>query len=96
LEELLKLNARLGKTPFTAMGVTKNYVSMVHIDRDVLHAVISWFIQSIFYFYFLFLLFPFYEFSLRFKLCLCEFFARDVADTGKFVFPGLACSFDLD
>jgi hypothetical protein len=31
-EELPKLKARLGKTPFTAMGVTKNYVFAAHTD----------------------------------------------------------------
>jgi hypothetical protein len=44
LEELPKFKACLGKTPFTAMGVTKNYVSAVHTDRDVVHSVIFWFI----------------------------------------------------
>jgi hypothetical protein len=38
------------RLPFTAMGVTKNYVSSAHMDRDVLHSVISWFIQGILYF----------------------------------------------
>jgi len=78
----------LGSSSEHASGVTKNYVSVVHMDRDVLHSVISWFIQSIFYFCSVFLLLPFYEFSFRFKLCLCAFFAGDVVDTGKFVFPG--------
>ncbi|CAM6074878.1 unnamed protein product [Sphagnum tenellum] len=62
-EELPKLRARLGKTPFTAMGVTRNYVSAAHTDRDVLHSVISWFIRG------------------------------DVADAGKFVFPGFSLFF---
>jgi hypothetical protein len=87
-EELLKLKARLRKTPFTTMGVTKNYVSMVPMDQDVLHFVISWFIRGILYFRSVFLLLPFYEFPLRFKLCLRGFFAEDVVDAGKFVFLG--------
>ncbi len=49
-EDLPKLKARLRKMPFTAMGVTKNYVSLTHTNRDVLHSVISWFIRSILYF----------------------------------------------
>jgi hypothetical protein len=49
-EELLKLKVRLEKTPFTDMGVTKNYVFAAHMDRDILHFVISWFIRSILYF----------------------------------------------
>jgi hypothetical protein len=92
-EKLPKLKARFGNTPFTTMGVTKNYVSIAHTDRDVLHSMISWFIRGIFYFYFVFLLLPFYEFSLRFKLCLCGFFIRDGADAGKFVFPGFSLFF---
>jgi len=43
-EKLPKLKACFGKTPFTIMGVTKNYVSLTHTDRDILHFVISWFI----------------------------------------------------
>jgi hypothetical protein len=86
LEELFKLKVRLRKTPFIAMGVTKNYVFVAHTNRDVLHSVISWFIRGILYFHYVLLLFPFYEFSLRFKLCLRGFFARDVVDAGKFVF----------
>jgi hypothetical protein len=58
-EELPKLRARLGKTPFTAMGVTRNYVSAAHTDRDVLHSVISWFIRGILYFPSVFLIFSF-------------------------------------
>ncbi len=87
-EQLPKLKVCLGKTPFIAMGVTKNYVFVVHTDRDVLHSMISWFIEGILYFYYVFLLFPFNEFSLRFKLCLAPFFVGDVADARKFVFPG--------
>ncbi len=56
-EELPKLKAHLGKTSFTAMGVTKNYVSAAHTDRDVLHSLISWFIQGIVYFPSVFLVF---------------------------------------
>jgi len=43
-QELLKLKARLGKMSFIAMGVTKNYVSAAHTNRNVLHSTISWFI----------------------------------------------------
>jgi hypothetical protein len=46
------------------MGVTKNYVFAAHTDWDVLHFVISWFIQGILYFRSLFFLLPFYEFCL--------------------------------
>ncbi len=92
-EELLKLKVRLRKMPSTAMGVTKNYVSAAHTNRNILHSVISWFIQGIFYFCFVFLLLPFYEFSFRFKLCLCGFFTGDVADAEKFVFPGFSLFF---
>jgi hypothetical protein len=56
-KELPKLTARLGKTPFTAMGVTKNYVSAAHTDRDVLHSVIFWFIRGILYISSVFLIF---------------------------------------
>jgi hypothetical protein len=59
-EELLKFKARLKKMPFTAMGVIKNYVSFAHTDQDILHSVISWFIQGILYFPFVFLVFSFY------------------------------------
>jgi hypothetical protein len=75
------------------MGVTKNYVSPAHTDRDVLRSMISWFIRSILYFQSLFLLLPFYEFCFGFKLCLCEFFAGDMADARKFVFPGFSLFF---
>jgi hypothetical protein len=75
------------------MGVTKNYVSAAHTDRDVLHSVISWFIQGILYFPSVFLILPFYQFCFRFKLCLCEYFVGDVVDAGKFVFPGFSLFF---
>lgn len=71
-KELPKLKARLGKTPFTTMGVTKNYVFATHTNRDVLYSVISWFIRNIIYFPFVFLVFPFYKFCFRFILCLCD------------------------
>jgi len=75
------------------MGITKNYVFARHMDRNVLHSVISWFIRGILYFWSLFLLLPFYEFCLGFNLCFCEFFIRDVADAGKFVFPDFGLFF---
>jgi hypothetical protein len=39
-EELPKLKACFGKMSFTPMGVTRNYVSTAHTNRDVLHSVI--------------------------------------------------------
>ncbi len=71
-KELPKLKARLEKTPFTAMGVTKNYVSTAHTNRNVPCSVISWFIRGILYFPSVFFVFPFYQFCFRFILCLCD------------------------
>jgi hypothetical protein len=39
-KKLPKLKARFEKTSFIIMGVTKNYVSTAHMDRDVLHSMI--------------------------------------------------------
>jgi hypothetical protein len=59
-EELPELKACFEKTLFTIMGVTNNYVFVAHTDRDVLHFVISWFIQGIIYFRSIFLVLPFF------------------------------------
>ncbi len=91
-KELPKLKARLGKTPFTAMGVTKNYVSVAHTNRDILYSVISWFIRNIIYFPFVFLVFPFYQFCFRFILCLCDPF-QGMWRVWGFVFLGFSLFF---
>jgi hypothetical protein len=95
-EKLPKLKARLGKTLFTAMGVTKNYVSAAHTDRDVLHSAISWFIQGILYFPSIFLVFPFYQFCFRFMLCLCDPFQGTWQMWGNLFSLVLACSSNLN
>jgi len=96
LEKLPKLKARLGKTSFTTMGVTKNYVSAAHTDRDVLHSLISWFIRGILYFPFIFLVLPFYPFCFRFILCLCDPFQGTWRMWGNLFSLVLVCSSDLD
>ncbi len=95
-KELPKLRVRLGKTPFTAMGVTRNYVSAAHTDRDVLHSVISWFIRGIFYFSSVFFIFPFYLFCFRFILCLCDPFQGTWQMPGNLFSLVLAYFSDLD
>jgi hypothetical protein len=95
-KELPKLTTRLGKTPFTAMGVTRNYVSAAHTDRNVLHFVISWFIRGILYFPSVFLIFPSYPFCFRFILCLCDPFQGTRRMRGNLFSLVLACSSNLD
>jgi hypothetical protein len=95
-EKLFKFKARLEKTPFTTMGVTKNYVSAAHIDRDVMHSVISWFIRGILYFPSVFLIFPFYQFCFKFILCLCDPFQVTWRMRGNLFSLVLACSSNLD
>lgn len=64
-KELPKQEARLKKTSFITMGVTNNYVFTGHMDRYVLHFVISWFIKDIFTFD----VFPYFALDLNFVSC---------------------------
>jgi len=75
------------------MGVTKNYVSAAHTDRNVLHSVISWFIRDILYFPFVFLVFSLLSVLFQVHSVFVWSFPRDVADVGKFVFPGFSLFF---
>jgi hypothetical protein len=37
---------RIGRSCFAAMAVTENYQATLHIDRDLLNSVISWFLEG--------------------------------------------------
>jgi hypothetical protein len=95
-EELPKLTACLEKMPFTAMGVTKNYVYAAHTDRDVLHSVISWFIRDIFTSHLFSLFFSFYQFCFMFIVCLCDHMQGTWPMWGNLFSLVLACFSDLD
>lgn len=49
--------------------------------------------KGILYLQSIFFVFPFSKFCFKFKLCLCEFFTRDVVHVGKCFFPGFSLFF---
>jgi hypothetical protein len=63
-KKLPLLKACFGRTSFTVMGVTENYVSTTHTYQDVLHFMICWFIKDIFNFKSIFIILPFPSFVL--------------------------------
>jgi hypothetical protein len=95
-EELPKLKARLEKTPFTAMGVIKNYVFAAHTDRNILHFVILGLFEVFFTSHLFSLFFPFYQFCFKFIVCLCDPFQGTWPMRGNLFSLVLACSSDLN
>ncbi len=95
-EELPLQKARLGRTPFTTMGVTMNYecnVKMMTFYIQSLHGSSKVIIFS-FWVILEIVLSLFSKFCCQLRLCLCKIWQGREREVGRLVFKGFSCFSD--